>query len=245
MKSILSLVSYDLKQIMRDNMLLMLVFVPLFMVFMIRALLPMLDSSLALYNIAIQDYMPLIFSYFFLMLCPSLFGLASALLILDDLDDQVLLMIRVTPLPYGIYLFYRIGVFTMLPSFFYIILTSFLMNFPILNWPAFLLIALIASFFGPMFSLLILSLARNKIEGLAMMKATGIFLIAPVAGYFIGSWHRHLLYIFPTYAPLKAFWMLSTGFFDWLSLVIGIFVLAFSLFGLWNLAKRKLMNPVI
>ena len=131
MKSILILVSYDLKQIMRDNMLLMLVFVPLFMVFMIRALLPMLDSSLALYNIAIQDYMPLIFSYFFLMLCPSLFGLASALLILDDLDDQVLLMIRVTPLPYKLYLFYRIGIFTMIPSFFYIILTSFLMNYPI------------------------------------------------------------------------------------------------------------------
>jgi fluoroquinolone transport system permease protein len=242
MKTILNLVRYDLKQILRDQMLLMLMFVPLFMVVIIRIVLPMLEPALTPYDIQIQDYFPLIFSYFFLMLCPSLFGLASALLLLDDLDDQILLMIRVTPLRYKIYLLYRIGIFTMLPSFSYILLTSVLMNYTITNWPGFILIAGVSSLLGPFFALLILSLARNKIEGIAMMKATGLFIIAPVAAYFITTWHRHLFLIVPTYAPLRAFWFLSEGIFDILSISLGIAILLLWITVFWKLASRKLLN---
>ncbi len=243
MKSILSLIRYDLRQILRDSMLILLVSIPLIMVVVIRAILPLVDNALGSYALQIQDFMPLIFSYFFLMLCPSLFGLASALLLLDDLDDQILHMVRVTPLPYKRYLFYRIAIFTMVPSFFYILLTSVLMSYPISHWPGFMLIAAIASLFGPMFALLILSLARNKIEGIAMMKATGIFLIAPVAGYFITTWHRHLFFILPTYAPLRAFWLLSEGVFDLTGISLGILVLFLWIMALWKLASRKLLNP--
>jgi fluoroquinolone transport system permease protein len=242
MKNIFTLLQYDMKQIRRDSMLILLVLVPLIMVVVIRALLPLVDTTLATYNLQIQDYMPLIFSYFFLMLCPSLFGLASALLLLDDLDDQILLMIRVTPLQYPAYLWYRIAFFTMIPSFLYILLTSFLMNYPIPHWPGFILTAATASLFGPMFTLLILSLARNKIEGIAMMKATGIFLIAPVAAYFITSWHRNLFYILPTYAPLKTFWALSEGSFDSWGILLGILILLLWISALWKLASRKLLN---
>lgn len=242
MKNIFTLVKYDMKQITRDSMLILLVSVPLIMVVVIRAVLPLMDTALASYNLQIQEYMPLIFSYFFLMLCPSLFGLASALLLLDDLDDQILLMIRVTPLQYQAYLWYRIAFFTMIPSFFYILLTSVLMSYPILHWPGFMLISATASMFGPMFALLILSLARNKIEGIAMMKATGIFLIAPVAGYFITTWHRNLFYLLPTYAPLKAFWTLSEGRFEPLGLLMGLIVLLLWIGALWKLASRKLLN---
>ncbi len=245
MKNILTLLRYDMKQIARDSMLMLLVSVPLIMVIVIRAILPLMDANLATYNLQIQDYMPLIFSYFFLMLCPSLFGLASALLLLDDLDDQILLMIRVTPLQYPAYLWYRIAFFTMIPSFLYILLTSVLMSYPILHWPGFILIAAVASLFGPMFTLLILSLARNKIEGIAMMKATGIFLIAPVAGFFITSWHRNLFYFLPTYAPLKAFWALSDGSFDLVGILLGLLILFLWITALWKLASRKLLNLAI
>ena len=57
--------------------------------------------------------------------------------------------------------------------------------------------------------LLLASFAVNKVQGFALMKATGILWLPPLLAWFVGLPWQLLFGIFPTYWPVKLFWMLT------------------------------------
>lgn len=202
----------DLLNIKRDSMLLYMAVVPWIMVGITRILLPIAGEWLAHnYQLRVEEYYSLIISFFFILQIPMIFGLIFGLMILDEKDDHVLTALKVTPLSLDSYLFYRFSA-TIVISIVYVFLTIFatgLIDTVILlrSMPAAFLSGLLAVFM----MLIMVSFADNKLEGLAIMKASGILMIGPLAAFFIKNDWQILLGILPSYWPAKAFWSSVRG----------------------------------
>ncbi len=100
-----------------------------------------------------------------------------------------------------------------------------------------LLIAGVASApIAPFMALAYGSFAQNKVQGFALMKASGIILIPPVFAFFIDSPWELLFGILPTYWPMKVYWMLEAGEATfWLYGLVGVL---YSAVLIWVFARR-------
>jgi fluoroquinolone transport system permease protein len=68
----------------------------------------------------------------------------------------------------------------------------------------------------------IATFAANKVEGLALMKVLSIFMLGPLAAYFVGSSWQLLFGLLPTYWPAKAFWVAGEGGNFWPYVLAGL-----------------------
>jgi len=200
----------DARTVRRDSMLKWMIFLPLVVALILRLLLPWVtERILNSLGFDLTPYYPVLYGYMVFM-TPVLFGVMIGFLLLDERDDDTLTALKVTPMTMNGYLTYRLGV----PTILSIIL------FPPVMWLAgvtnialggLLLMAIMAAPLAPMYTLFLAAFAINKVQGFAMMKSTGIFLIAPLVAYFIVEPWQWLFGIFPTYWPVKLFWMLGAG----------------------------------
>ena len=76
---------------------------------------------------------------------------------------------------------------------------------------------------APMLALFYAAAAQNKVQGFAVMKASGIISVPPMIAYFIeGAW-QWLVGLAPTYWPVKVYWLLEAGdALGWLALAVGL-----------------------
>ena len=213
----------DLKSITRDPPLICMLIVPPTMVLAVRLILPWLTGSVAeSFDFDLVPYYPVLLSFFFVLQLPLLFGLLVGLLILDERDDDTLTALRVTPISAAGYALYRGGAAVLLSTIYVTValpLTGFM---PPALLPAVIPIATLSGIVALLFGLLLATLASNKVEGLALMKALGVFLLGPLAAYFIDSNWQLLLGILPTYWPAKAFWVASDGGNFWPHFLVGL-----------------------
>jgi fluoroquinolone transport system permease protein len=244
MKAILAFGKNDARNISRDSLLLYVIAIPWVMVVLTRLLVPALTTWLAeQVRFDLVPYYPLILSFFFVLEIPMLFGLVFGLLILDERDDNTLTALRVTPFSMTSYLLYRMMVASGLSIGYVLVLLPLTGMMDIGLLPATVPIAVLTGLLAPILALLLVSFASNKVEGLALMKASGILLLGPLAAYFITSQWQLLLGILPGYWPAKAFWVASEGGNMWPYLIVG-FVYYAVLIGWFqrrfqhNLAKR-------
>ncbi|MGF1473365.1 MAG: ABC transporter permease [Rubrobacteraceae bacterium] len=202
----------DLKSIFRDSLLIYMLIIPPIMVLAVRLILPWLTGRLAeSFGFDLVPYYPMLLSFFFVLQLPLVFGLLVGLLILDERDDDTLTALRVTPISITGYALYRGGAAILLSTLYVILALPLTGLMPLTVLPALIPIALVSGIMAPLFGLVLATFASNKVEGLALMKALGIFLLGPLAAYFIGSNWQLLLGILPTYWPAKAFWVASDG----------------------------------
>lgn len=213
----------DLKNIRRESLLWFLLLMPWVIVIMLRLLIPGIGNWLeATYGITLEQYYPLILSFFIILEIPLIFGLVFGFLILDEKDDRVLIAMQVTPVTVGGYAFYRF-LTTVLLCMFYLLAALNLTG--LIALPEFYLLLLVA-FMGGLFAvfiiLLLISTADNKVEGLALMKAMGIIMMGPLAAYFMESKWQLLFGILPSYWPAKSFWLITGGENPWAYILGGI-----------------------
>jgi len=82
---------------------------------------------------------------------------------------------------------------------------------------------LVAAPFAPIYALLLVAFAQNKVQGLALTKALGVIQWPPMIAYFVESGWQLALGIFPTYWPLKFFWVHQAGEANaWIYLPVGL-----------------------
>ncbi len=82
-----------------------------------------------------------------------------------------------------------------------------------------MLMSLGAAPLAPLFALFLASLAGNKVEGFALMKASGILFLPPVLAYFVPDPLQWAFGVVPTYWQLKAFWLQRSGGAAYLALL--------------------------
>jgi fluoroquinolone transport system permease protein len=213
----------DLKNVRRDSMLVWLPLMPPFVALLARWGIPALTDWLqAQVGFDFTPYQPLIMS-FFMPLPAGFVGVITGFLLLDERDDQTLTALMVTPMPLTGYLTYRLSM-PLVASTLLALVTYPLVGLLPLPWLTLLLIALLSGFAAPLLALVLASLAANKVTGLALQKMLGTLLFLPVVAYFLPEPWQWLAGIFPTYWPMKLFWLAAAGQPYLLPLMIGILI---------------------
>ena len=232
----------DARNVRRDTLVNWMIFIPFITAFFIRwAFPPLSHGILVRYGFDLTPYFPLIMSFFFILLNPILFGMVIGMLLLDERDDHTLTALQVTPLSLNNYLVYRIFAPIILSVVIAIAIYP-IANLGVMNFKALLVAAVAASPMTPIFALALSSIAQNKVQGFALMKISGAFLMPSLIAFFIQSKWELAFGLLPTYWPVKAYWLANAG--DpgvWLYVVIG---LAYQGFLLWLLIRRfnKIMH---
>ncbi len=220
MRKLHGLLTGDLKLVFRDSLLQFLVVYPLLLGLMTRFLVPWITDRVT--RIDLAPYHVLIGSVVITLQVVVLAGTVLGLMVLDEKDNRTLIALQVTPLSLSHYMAYRVGLpmaFSFLASLLNVILlNSFLPHPP---WSGMALVAILGFLPLPVYVLFISSLAQNKVQGLALTKALGPFIVLPVFAYFVPEPWQWLFGLVPTYWPAKAYWLLMAGDRLWVALLAG------------------------
>ena len=201
----------DLLNFRRDSMLQFLLIYPFILGGILRLLLPWVQSGLQeSIGFDLREYHLLIVSFFGLLIIPQLVGFLVGTFLLDEKDQDTLTALMVTPMPIRAYALYRALTPALVTVLGILVVVPFI-NILALPFEQLLPLAISAAPLGPMMALLIASLAKNKVEGLAVMKGLGVFLLIPIAAWFVPEPWQWLLGVFPTYWAAKGYWLASAG----------------------------------
>jgi fluoroquinolone transport system permease protein len=189
-----------LRQISRDSMLYAVCIAPLLAALLFRFGIPKAEELLCSYlripSVLAGYY--LLFDLFLSILTPFLFCFASSMVILTEYDENMSGYLAVTPVGRKGYLASRF-VFPAVISFFASILLLSL--FSLTEWTFFsmILTCFLSSIFSISISLLVVSLSRNRVEGMAVSKLSGIMMLGLLVPFFIISDIQYLFSILPSY----------------------------------------------
>jgi hypothetical protein len=196
MSKILSLIKTDFKNITRDEVLFFMPLLPIIVGLVYRFGVPPLRNALIEY-IDLADYYGFLTGIGIIMV-PTIFGWIIGFLLLDERDENVLAVITTTPLGKRKFLRYRFALSIVISVILSIMLILISGLTPLrLLWT--LPVIILASMEAPLVTLFLASFASNKIEGLAIGKSTGIFLLGSFVPLFVESKIHLLGGLSPTY----------------------------------------------
>lgn len=204
MKRLLALLKGDIKSVTRDPMLILSVVVPVIIGACIKLALPVISSILQ-ERLAFDLTVHYAFIMSFILpVTPLMVGVLTGFILLDDRDENILTYIAVTPLPRSSYLLYRLITPVLMSVVMAYLLLLLASPVPI-NYLTITPVILLCALEAPMLALFLVGFAANKVEGLALSKGMGVFMLAPLAGYLIKSNLQLFLGIAPPYWISKAF----------------------------------------
>ncbi|RAL22601.1 hypothetical protein [Thermoflavimicrobium daqui] len=218
-----SLLLADVKNIRRDPMLILATMGPVVMAVVFRFVVPILSDWLEQsMHFRLSDYYELIL-VIILQLVPLMLGMIVGYVMLDERDEQLIQLFAVTPLRKSGYLWIRLIVPMVITLFFTVFLIYFVDLMPV-DWRTLLLFLPFQLLLTPIFALLLVGFAANKVEGLAFTKGAGILVLVPLIAYFV-KWPWQLMVgIFPTYWSSKVFFVEGQGGGTWFFWGMGILV---------------------
>ena len=193
------------RSIHRDSLLRWML-VPLFgLTFLTRWALPWASVR---FNVDIAPHYPLVMSVFVVLFVPIFVGFIVGMLLLDERDEGTLQAMSVTPLPTWQYLGWKL----LWPVVLATIVSS--LTFPIigvmaLEWK-YVTALFVAAMWTPMLALIMSCFARNKVQGLVLMRISSVVLLIPMFAWFFPNWEPFLT-CFPAYWPMKSLWLAAEG----------------------------------
>jgi len=227
----------DLRGTYRDPLLVGVVFAPVVWTTGVAVLTPRFTEMLARrYQFDLVPYYPLILTAFLLLTSIIIAGALAAFLVLDEVDAGTLTALRVTPVPLSTFFAYRAAT-VMVVTTVYVVVTLSLSGILEPGLAASLIpIGLLAGLSAVVTLLLIVSLASNKIQGLAMVRALGMLIAGlPCLPWFIHSGANLAFGVLPPYWAAKAFWVASDHGTWWPYLLGGV---VYNLAIAWPLFRR-------
>lgn len=220
----------DAKLIGRDRFPLFMFGFIIYIIVVLRFLLPWADKYLTTNGIlpndstalSLADFYPMIVAYMAIFTGAMMVGTIVGFMLLDEKDHNTLKAMLVTPVRFQQYVLYRV----ILPSVlsFVIVLVMVLgINQALVPLWQLILIAAGASLLAPITTLFFAITAENKVQGFAYAKFTGIAGWIIMGGWFIPQPWQWLLGIFPPFWISKAYWMAFAGEgLWWLVLIVGV-----------------------
>ena len=240
MKHALTLIRADLRNILRDSMLLLIMVAPVLILLVMRFGIPLLARLLGgQAGFDLSPYYPLI-AIVFSMLLPLLFGLMVGFLLLDEQDEHLLQVIAVTPVTRQGYLTVKFAA-PMVSIFLFAFLYMELSGLVETDLVRFLPLAGLIALQAPMVGMFLVTFAENKVEGLALGKGISVYLLAPFIGYFLDSPLTYLAGISPAFWVSEAF-LANTPSGYLFHLGAGVVVHIFYLWLLIRLFTRKVLR---
>lgn len=202
MKTFITATRQFFAQIWAESMLAALIFVPVIMGLVFRVGLPALDGYLGLRlgrTALLVPFYP-VFDLLLAVMTPLMFTAAGALVVLDEADSGLSRALAITPLGRGGYLASRIGAPALIATL-YCALILALFNLSGLGAARNLLLSVCCGALGAVVGLMIPALAKNRVEGLAYSKLSGLFVLGLPAALLTPSPLKYLAGVLPS------FWM--------------------------------------
>jgi fluoroquinolone transport system permease protein len=215
----------DIRGTYRDPLLVMIVMAPVIWTVGVVVLTPMFtEMLLERYEFDLVPYYPLVLTAFLLLTSVIIAGGLAAFLVLDEVDAGTLAALRVTPVPLTTFFAYRAGTVMIVTGIYVIATMSFSGILEPDLIPALIPIAVLAGLSAVVTLLLIVTVASNKIQGIAMVRALGMLIAGlPCLPWFIDSAWNLAFGVLPPYWAAKAFWVASDDGTWWPYLFVGVF----------------------
>jgi fluoroquinolone transport system permease protein len=198
-KKLLILGRHDLKHIFRDQILTVLFLLPGFMIVLLVLGLPPLTPAFP----EISKYYPVITAVACIAtaVTPSY---VISFIMLDEKDEGVFSVLRVTPISTFGFLAYRLS-FVLVFGFIASLLTMLLTHLMEVHFLVAVALSFLVALAAPLVTLCIVTYASNKIEGITFLKGINFISMLPVIGFFAAPfWHIPLALI-PVYWTYQAF----------------------------------------
>lgn len=229
----------DIRGTYRDPLLWMVVIAPIIWTTGVRWLTPMVTEMLARrYGFDLVPYYPLVLTAFLLLTSIIITGAMAAFLVLDEVDAGTLTAVRVTPVPLSTLFAYRAATVMAVTTIYVIATLSFSGLLAPGLIPALIPIGMLAGLSAIVTLLLIVAMASNKIQGIAMVRALGMLIAGlPCLPWFIDSAWNLAFGVLPPYWAVKAFWVASEHGTWWPYLVGGVL---YNVAVAWPLFRRFL-----
>ena len=192
MKKLWILSLNDLRNIVRDKILLILFMVPMLNIACLYYLLPVVVEKFPV----LGAYTSVVLAVFCSVTAVTPAYVISFIM-LDEKDENLLTVMRVMPISPLYFIFYRMG-FTVLFGFAGVLLTllCFAGDHPV---PVLLGLSLLFALMAPIATLGIVTFANNKVEGVTMLKGINFMMMLPLLAFFISSSWKFVLGIIPVY----------------------------------------------
>ncbi|MDD3205281.1 MAG: ABC transporter permease [Lachnospiraceae bacterium] len=204
MKKVLSAYNQFMKEIWRDYMMSVCLFVPVLMGVLFRFGIPVLDkvlcSKLGFTTLLVPYYA--IFDLLLASMTPMMFAFAGVMVMLEEFDNGIARFLIVTPLGKSGYLMSRLGL-SMILSAIYDMVLLYVCSLTKLSSILVISISILSSFMGLIVSLLVVGFAHNKVEGMALTKLSGFSIFGLLAAFFIQKPIGVVAGILPTYWIMK------------------------------------------
>lgn len=229
----------DIRGTYRDPLLVMVVLAPVIWTSLVAVLTPKVTEMLAQrHGFDLVPYYPLVLTAFLLLTSIIIAGGLGAFLMLDEVDAGTMTALRVTPVPMATFFGYRAGTVMVVTTVYVIATLSFSGILEPGLTGALVPIGLVAGLSAVVTLLLIVTMAGDKIQGIAMLRALGMLIAGlPCLPWFIDSPWNLAFGVLPPYWAAKAFWVASAHGIWWPYLLGGV---AYNLAIAWPLFRRFL-----
>jgi fluoroquinolone transport system permease protein len=229
----------DIRGTYRDPLLVMLVLAPVIWTTGVAVLTPRFTEMLAeRYDFDLWPYYPLVLTGFLLLTSIIIVGGLGSFLVLDEVDAGTLTALRVTPVPLPTFFAYRAATVMVVTTAYVIATMSFSGILERGLLPVLIPIGLLAGLSAVVTLLLIVAMAGNKIQGLAMVRGLGMLIAGlPCLPWFIHSGWNLAFGVLPPYWAAKAFWVASDHGTWWPFLLGGV---VYNVAIAWPLFRRFL-----
>lgn len=214
----------DIKLIRRDRFLISMFFLLIYLVCVIRFGLPALNEFIEQqdFSFTLREHYPMIIALATWLTGPSLIGIITAFLLLDEREDHTIHAMLVTPISLTSYVTYRVGQCALL-SLLVTPLMVYAIGIEVPSWHQALPLSIGAALTGPIYALFFATIAENKVQALAIMKFANFGAFAILFGWFVAEPVQWLFGIFPPFLISKAYWMALEGNpLWWIALIPGI-----------------------
>ncbi len=219
MKLFVSFKQY-LIQITKDAMLFIVCLAPLICGSLFKFGIPAVENVIIL-----KAYYPL-FDLLLAVLTPMMISYVSAMVILGDIDEGITKYMAVTPVGKSGYLISKL-VFPMSASFFMTIIVMMIFSLTRTAFVQIIGISILASLLGLIMSMMVISISANKVEGMAVMKLSGIITIGIPLVFFAAENVQYLFFFLPSLWMAKFFLGYSLIYFTLCIAVSAAWILFF------------------
>jgi hypothetical protein len=188
----------DIKQIMRDPIMAIMMVAPLFMIVLFKLLIVFLIPFIfAQFGFDVTPYSQYVLA-FVLLISSGMLGIVTGFMMMDERDGNIAELMSVTPLGRSGYLINRLS-FASFLSFIYCTASYYALNLAELPLLTVLFLSVLSAIYSSIIGLLIFSGADDKVKGLTFAKALNSLVLFAFTDLFALRWLTVLSWFFPPY----------------------------------------------
>ncbi len=235
----------DARLVGRDQLLLGLVFYPIFMYFLIRfGLRPATNWLQEAVGFDLTPYWTVGIAQILVVMMPMFFGMISGILLIEEQEDKTLTAMMVTPVSLDRFVGYRAAAAGIV-SFLSIILALGNNGLFEISFTQLVAISALGGLAAPFNALVFFAFATNRVQAFGMLKALSTINSVPLIAWFVAEPWQFLFGLFPPYWAAKAAWTVMEGGSGWLYLIPGFILYAAVLYLLVVRFRQKAYSGAV